>query len=168
MKRGIHIFSLFAGLSLLFFSSCSKPDNGELDRGTFIRFTIDETEYYFENLTTSQYADKSNSNGTARIYPEQPNAARIAPDNTPITLYLPMDVSKGAHEVMQDGKPTAYKVAFAASLSGSALDFAHEGRIIIFNVTEHYVEGTFIAHVTSATSKEEVTLSDGRFRAYLN
>lgn len=156
MKRFIRFFVILFTISIAL-QSCSKP--GDLtDRETFIRFTIDQTEYYFENVTTSQYSDKSSSNGTARIYPE----------DTPITLYIPMDVTKGAHEVEEAGKPTEYKVAFDTGFSGNNPDFAHEGRIIIFNVSEEYVEGTFIAHVTSSVSKEEVTLADGRFRAYLN
>ncbi|MBC2840053.1 hypothetical protein [Robiginitalea sp. SC105] len=167
MKSRIRIFATLALVGSLLIQSCSKPDTGYPDQETFIRFTIDGTEYFFENLTTSRYADKSNSNGTARIYPEA-NSARIYPENTPITLYLPLNVTKGAHEVALDGKPTEYRVAFSTGREGVETDFAHEGRIIIFHVSDQYVEGTFIAHVTSSVSKEEVTLADGRFRAHFD
>ena len=158
MKLKSYLLSALCFTGILLMGSCSKPEDGFASAETFIRFTLDGNEYYFDNINTSRITDKSQENGSARIYPE----------DTPITLFLPLDVTKGTHEVYVDGSASEYRVAFNTGLDDGSGDFAHGGRIIIFNVTEAYVEGTFIAHVTSSVSKESMTLSDGRFRAYLN
>ncbi|WP_179020075.1 hypothetical protein [Winogradskyella forsetii] len=142
----------------LTFSSCSSDDDSSNDQNadTYIKFTIDGTNYNFENILTAE-SNSITFNGN--------NGAGLTdPGDTQIALWLPSAITNGTFDV-EDGFDAEYQVSFSSESLNFDFDFAESGTISVSQSTGEYVIGTFTATVTNDDSST-ITIENGEFKAY--
>lgn len=153
--RTLKIISTFLIL-ITFFSlqSCSSDDDaGTQNPDTYIRFTINGTDYEFENILTAESSSITlNGNNGSSL---------TDTGDTRIAIWLPIDVQAGTFDV-ESGFDAEYQVSFTSEPLGFDFDFADSGAIVVTSVSSEYIEGTFTATIT----KDNTTLSltNGSFK----
>ena len=149
--------TLFAFLAIATFTlqSCSKDDSGDDSSATYIRFTIDNTEYDFKDIITAESLSIT-LNGN--------NGEGIAnPGDTQITIWLPLEPVVGTVEI-DNGFGGINKVSFSSESMGFVFDFAESGSITITKISNDFIEGTFTATITSE-SDTTINITNGKFKA---
>lgn len=156
MKKRYQLIVMIALMGTVLLSCSSDDDSGAPDSNTYIRFTIEDTDYDFENIITAESLSITfNGNNGATIQDV---------GDTRISVYLPLDIVVGNYDIVGGAFGGDYKVSFSSEPLGFDFDFAQSGSINVTSVSEDYVEGTFTATITSE-SDETITLTDGSFRA---
>ncbi|WP_047545111.1 hypothetical protein [Psychroserpens sp. Hel_I_66] len=138
-------------------TSCSSDDDaGTVDSDTFIRITIDGTEYNFTNIATAESSvvtlNGNNGDGISNS------------GDTQVALWFPVDAEIGTFDV-DDTFESTHQVSFTSDSLGFGFDFAESGTITFTQVTGEYFEGTFTATITNSDS-ETITLENGSFRGF--
>jgi len=157
MKKQKYILIAVLALVVSLFQSCSSDDDsGTPTSDTYIRFTIDGTDYDFGDIITAE-SQSITFNG---------NNGETIQDvgDTQISIWLPLEIVVGDNDIDGGAFGGDYKVSFSSEAMGFDFDFAESGNINVTSVSDDYVEGTFTATITSE-SDETITLVDGEFKA---
>lgn len=145
---------LFLTTASLTFTSCSKDDDNTAQSSTYIRFSIDAADYDFEDIISAESQSLTlNGNNGAGIT----NAG-----DTQISLFLPTAPATGTFD-FEGAFEGEHKLSFSSESLGFDFDFAESGSIIITEITEEFVSGTFTAVITSET-ETTITVANGTFR----
>ncbi|MBW8242524.1 hypothetical protein K1F50_06895 [Muricauda oceani] len=155
-KQKYILIAVLAMLGSLVQSCSSDDDSGAPASDTYIRFTIDGTDYDFGNIITAESLSITFNGNNGETIQDV--------GDTRISIYLPLDIVVGNHNIEGGAFGGDYKVSFTSEPMGFDFDFAHDGSINVTSVTEDYVEGTFTATIMSE-SEETITLVDGEFKA---
>lgn len=155
MKIFKKIMFLSFAFCALVLSSCSSNDSDDnIDQESqeeFIKFTYNGTAYNFEpSVMTSLNMNIMGSTGIDNTYKK-------------ISLWMPLNVTKGSHNVVYDLSEleTTYQVSFSFMPAINNAN-ATSGSINITAVDDKKIEGTF---TFSGTSGEQTfTVSEGSFR----
>ncbi|WP_299337042.1 hypothetical protein [uncultured Psychroserpens sp.] len=143
---------IIAGLGL---TSCSSDDdNSSTADDTYIRFTIDGTNYNFTNIATAQSLSITLNGNNGADFSD--------PGDTQISIWLPLALETGTFDV-EEGFDSDYQVSFTSDPMGFDFDFANDGTITLTQTTGEYIEGTFTATITNDNSTT-ITLENGEFR----
>lgn len=157
MKKIKFSLLIFLAIASLTFTSCSDDDDLPSYSDTYVKFTLDGTDYNFENVITAE---------SASITLNANNGSGISdPGDTQIALWLPLVYSEGTYDVSQMfSDDDTYQISFSSVSLDFDFDFAKSGKIIITKKTKDYVEGTFNAEITNDKDVTKV-ISNGKFRA---
>jgi hypothetical protein len=157
-KLGKIILLTLSLTGVIILQSCSSDDSPTQISDTYIRFSIDDTDYDFSDIITAESLsitfNGNNGEGLTDV------------GDTRISLYLPLDITTGDFNIEGGAFGGDYKISFTSEPMGFDFDFAQSGAINVTSVSEDYVEGTFTATITSETDVT-ITLTDGEFRALM-
>lgn len=152
-----NLFYLSFVLFSLSFIACSSDDNssgngGNQDDELYIRFTVNGQSYDFEPATLGSL--QKHIMGV-----DDPNDV-----NTRISLWMPVDPVLGSHAITTDfsNLDTAYN---AEVWLGDDTIEGTSGTLIITEVNEEYVKGTFNFSGTNENG-QTINVTNGSFRAY--
>jgi len=157
MKKITHILVAIVLMTSFGIYSCSsdgaRADPVAENPETFLRYTVDETTYQYENLGTI---------GSLRLAIE----GRIGEANDAnfswIVLGLPREPVPGTYDINKNGD-------YELDLDSNPLNIdngeATQGSVTLSTVSSDFITGTFIAVLTNE-SGETVTLTDGEFKAF--
>jgi hypothetical protein len=152
----INLLSLIVILSFGL-SSCSSDDDnsGSQDPETFIRFTINGTDYDFRDILTAESGviTLNGNNGSGLTNP----------GDTQIGLWMPLTLTNGSFDV-EGGFSADYQVSFTSDALSFDFDFAESGTMTLTQTTGEYIEGTFTATVTN-DDNTTISIENGEFKA---
>ncbi len=139
------------------FQSCSSDDDsGSQNPETYIRFSIDGTNYDFEDILTAE-SGVITLNGN--------NGADLTdPGDTQLAIWLPLTIANGTFDV-EDGFNAEYQISFTSEPLSFDFDFAESGSITLTQTTGEFIEGTFTATVTNSDNTT-ITIQNGEFKGY--
>lgn len=156
-KQPLILVTLFMGL--LFISCSSDDDDNNPDSQnpeTYIRFSIDGTNYEFTDVLTAE-SNVITLNGN--------NGSGLTdPGDTGIALWLPLTISNGTFNV-ENSFDAEYQISFTSESLSFDFDFAESGTITLTQSSGEFIVGTFTATVTNSDNTT-ITLEDGEFKAY--
>ncbi|WP_375587716.1 hypothetical protein [Flagellimonas aurea] len=157
MKKQKYILIVVLTMVGSLIQSCSSDDDsGTPTSDTYIRFTIDGTDYDFGNIITAESLSITFNGNNGETIQDV--------GDTRISIYLPLDIAVGNHDIEGGAFGGDYKVSFTSEPMGFDFDFAQSGNINVTSVSDDYVEGTFTATITSE-SDETINLVNGEFKA---
>ncbi|WGH75101.1 hypothetical protein P8625_13640 [Tenacibaculum tangerinum] len=137
--------------------SCSSNDESDVQNPeTYIRFTINDTNYEFKDIITAESTSITLNGNNGEGFS---NAG-----DTQIALWLPLALSNGTFEV-EGGFSADYQIAFTSNSLAFDFDFANSGTITVTKSTGEYIEGTFSASITN-DDDVTITLTNGAFKAF--
>lgn len=158
MKRRVNylvvlVITLF-GLTL---QSCSSEDELNTENPeTFIRFTVNGTDYEFADIITAE-SNSITLNGN--------NGEGIAnAGDTRLAVWLPLVLEKGTFELENSFSGT-YKISFTSESLAFDFEFARIGSITLTQTTGEFIEGTFTATVVNSGGTE-ILITNGVFKAF--
>lgn len=137
--------------------SCSSDDgDNSITPETFIKFSINGTNYEFTDIITAE-SGMITINGN--------NGAGLTdPGDTQIALWLPLALENGTFSV-EDSFDATHQISFTSESLNFDFDFAESGSITLSQTTGEYIEGTFTATVTNSDDTT-ITITNGQFKAY--
>ena len=117
MKKLAKIFYLTLPLlCVLIFQSCSSDDSPTQISDTYIRFSIDDTDYDFSDIITAESLsitfNGNNGEGLTDV------------GDTRISLYLPLDITTGDFNIEGGAFGGDYKISFTSEPMGFDFNFA--------------------------------------------
>lgn len=136
--------------------SCSSDDSKSSSQETYIRFSINGTNYEFNDIITAE-------SGLITINGNN-GAGLTNPGDTQLELWIPTALENGTFAV-NDGFDSEYLVSFTSEALNFDFDFAESGSITLTQTTGDYIKGTFTATVTNADNTA-ITINNGEFKAY--
>ncbi|RYG10931.1 MAG: hypothetical protein EOO07_21385 [Chitinophagaceae bacterium] len=156
MKKLSSLLLLFLSLSLV---SCSSDDSGGSNGGDqvgslYIKFNLNGQDYSFEpeTMTTLQMLVRGDKE-TNGVF-------------TSISLWMPVEPTVGSHPIT-DAFPTDANINTLHNANvwvGEEIVDATTGTMVITEVTEHHVKGTFSFSGTNDNGTA-ATVTNGSFRA---
>ncbi len=146
---------LFLMVIALTFTSCSEDDDSNSeDVSTFIRFTIDGTDYDFGNIISAESLSLTlNGNNGEGL---------TDPGDTQISIFLPVEPVEGTFD-FQGTFDGDHKLSFSSESLGFDFDFAEDGSITITEISDDFIEGTFTATITSEDDTT-INITSGTFK----
>lgn len=138
------------------FQSCSSDDNDDNPSTpeTYIRFTINNTNYEFTDIiTAASNSITLNGNNGAGI---------LDAGDTQLAVWLPLTVNTGTFQITGSFDDT-HKISFTSASLAFDFDFANNGSITITEATSQFITGTFTATVTNSNN-EEISIASGEFK----
>ena len=135
--------------------SCSSDDSSSRSSDTYIKFTINGTNYNFRDIITAE-SGAITINGN--------NGTLTNPGDTQLTLWLPLMLSNGTFDV-DDSFENPYQISFDSESLNFEFDFAELGTITITQSTGDYIKGTFTATITNSND-QTINITNGEFKAY--
>lgn len=136
--------------------SCSSDDGNSSNSETYIKFSINGTNYNFNDIITAQSGaitiNGNNGNGVSD------------PGDTQLTIWLPSTVTNGTFSV-DDSFDNDYRISFDSEPLNYNFNFAELGSITITQSTGDYIKGTFTATIINSND-ETITINNGEFKAY--
>ncbi len=135
--------------------SCSSDDSNSRSSDTYIKFTINGTNYNFRDIITAE-SGAITINGN--------NGTLTNPGDTQLTLWLPLMLSNGTFDV-DDSFENPYQISFDSQALNFDFDFAELGTITITQSTGDYIKGTFTATITNSND-QTINITNGEFKAY--
>ncbi|MGB5981532.1 MAG: hypothetical protein WBG46_05260 [Nonlabens sp.] len=139
------------------FQSCgSDDDGGSQDEDTYIRFTIDGTDYEFIDIASAESLGITLNGNNGEDFFDS--------GDTSITIWFPINAQTGMFDV-DPGISGDYQVSFTSDPLNFDFDFADSGSITLTQVTGEYFEGTFDATITNDLGVT-ITLQNGEFRGF--
>ena len=151
-----NLLALLIIFSVSFTSCSSDDDSGSVDEDTFIRFSIDGTDYNFINIATAESLvitlNGNNGEGFSNV------------GDTQLSLWIPLGAETGTYDV-EDSFEASHQISFTSDPINFSFDFAESGSITLTQTTGEYYEGTFTATITN-DDDVSITLENGSFRAF--
>ena len=146
------VVMIIAGVVL---QSCSSDDDaGSSSPSTFIRFTIDGTDYELVNIITAE-SNSLTLNGNNGPNLNDPGDARA-------TIWLPLVLENGTFAV-EELFTSDHAVSVTIDALNFDFDFAESGSITLTQTTGGFIVGTFTATITNDTGAT-IVLENGSFR----
>lgn len=148
---------LFLATASMTFSSCSKDDAKDetVQSATFIKFSIDGSDYDFKDIISAQSDISMTLNGN--------NGEGITnAGDIQITVYFPAEPVKGTFD-FEGTFGVDHKLSFSSESLGFDFDFAESGSVTITEITDDYISGTFTATIT-AEDETTITVTNGAFK----
>lgn len=137
--------------------SCSSDDgNNSSTPETFIKFSINGTNYEFTDILTAE-SGMITVNGNNGV-------GLTNPGDTQITLWLPLALENGTFSV-EDSFEATHQISFTSESLNFDFDFAESGSITLTQTTGDFIQGTFTATVTNSDDTT-ITITNGQFKAY--
>ena len=153
-------FNLLAVLVIigLGMSSCSSDDdsNDAQELETFIRFSINGTNFQYENIATVE---------SSNVTVNGQNGLSEDDDYSFASIWFPLGFTAGTYDFsgdfFQDGD---YKLNFESN-SLNVDDWATSGSVTITSINSEFIRGTFTATVTDGDGGA-VVIENGEFKAF--
>ena len=139
-------------------TSCSSDDDssGSQDTETYIRFSIDGTDYDFSDIATAESLVITFNGNNGEGFSDT--------GDTQLSLWIPLGAETGTFDV-EDSFEATHQVSFTSDPLGFNFDFAESGSITLTQATGEFYEGTFTATITN-NAAETIVLENGTFRAF--
>jgi hypothetical protein len=153
LKNSLLVFALILGLG---FQSCSSDDDSSSNDETYIRFSIDGTDYNFTDILTAESGVITLNGNNGEGFSD--------PGDTQLALWMPTVLSDGTFDVSNSFE-AEYQVSFTSESLAFDFDFAESGTITLTQTSGEFIEGTFTATITNADDTT-ITITDGEFRGY--
>lgn len=151
----IMVLTIFA---MAVFQSCSEDDSNESGNAeTFVRFTIDGTDYELNEVASATSLSLTLTGADGVI---------DSGEFTSLGLFLPLAPVEGTFDVTDFFTDGDHKLTFTSESLDVDFTFADSGSITISSIGEEYIEGSFSGVVTS-NSNDQVTISNGSFRGFI-
>jgi len=150
-------FSLLALVMIfsLSISSCSSDDSSDpQDEDTYIRFTIDGTQYNFTDIATAESLVITLNGNNGEGFSDT--------GDTQLSLWMPIVPENGTFDV-EDSFEATHQISFSSDPLGFDFDFAESGSITLTQTTGEYIVGTFTASITNDAA-ETIVLENGEFK----
>ncbi|MEM5565505.1 hypothetical protein WNY78_10335 [Psychroserpens sp. AS72] len=151
----LNVLALLVIFSVSFTSCSSDDDAGSQDEDTFIRFSIDGTDYNFTDIATAESLvitlNGNNGEGFSNV------------GDTQIALWIPIGAETGTFDVDNSFEAT-HQISFSSDAMNFSFDFAESGTITLTQTTGEYFEGSFNATITN-DDDETISIENGSFRA---
>ena len=154
MKKINYLFILSLLVLGLTLQSCSSDDDSgnTTEADTFIRFTIDGTDYEFTDIVSAESAGISLNGGSGEL---------LGLDgDTQMAIFLPLGPEIGTYQ-LEDGFTPEYAIRFTSNSLNFDFDFANGTLTLSENIGDFV--GTFEATVTNADDVT-ITIENGEFR----
>ncbi|MGD1947187.1 MAG: hypothetical protein ACFB0A_13215 [Croceivirga sp.] len=140
------------------FLSCSEDDsNGTSSSDTFIRFSIDGTDYALNDVVSATSLSLTLTGAKGDI---------DSNEFISLGIFMPLVPVEGTYDVTDFFTEGDHKFTFNSEALDVDFTFADSGTITISAIGEEYIEGTFSGVVTS-NSDEAITISNGSFRGFI-
>lgn len=143
-------------ITSLTFQSCSSDDDNSASSDTFIRFTIDGTDYNFENIVTAGSGNSISLNGN--------NGDGLGDfGDTNLSILFPSTVTNGTYD-LDGGFLADYSINFSSEPLNFDFDSADDGTVTFTNSgSGGYFEGTFDATISNGNGST-ISVTNGEFR----